>query len=234
MADPVKREENPFSFKHFLKRGTNEVGTSNNSSLLTNPQHEGNGKKITGAKPKVLLCNNADNAKMKRSPKFSSFDSQASLTEFAGTSDNMSMSNVYQSANSPIISTSGRGIGHTTPKDMHSHRSFFQRSYSHYELDNSYLTEQSFKESDRSMEHRSRFPTTTNTSSLNKIVSPDTTSALPDFVQDHIILEQWYSGGNGNQISNSSLEYDHLPDFTITNKKDTNSRYTFLIRFFVC
>lgn len=61
---------------------------------------------ITGARPKVPQQNTNSidqSTKMKRSPKFSSFDSQASLAEFAAatensvnkTSDSLSMTNLF-------------------------------------------------------------------------------------------------------------------------------------------
>nr|CAI5817132.1 unnamed protein product [Callosobruchus analis] len=41
---------------------------------------------------------------------------------------------------------------------------------------------------------------------------PEFSSALPDFVQDHLVIEQCYLGNN--PTSNYNLEMDNLPDFT--------------------
>lgn len=44
----------------------------------------------------------------------------------------------------------------------------------------------------------------------NRVV-PEFSSALPDFVQDHLVIEQCYLGNNSNQ--NFNLDINNLPDF---------------------
>lgn len=44
-------------------------------------------------------------------------------------------------------------------------------------------------------------------------IVPEFSSALPDFVQDHLVVEQCYLGGKDTH-KNYNLEVDNLPDFT--------------------
>ena len=138
-----KREENPFSFKHFLKQDpvTSTINNNNNNCTITsatsNINHSRSTSNInghdlvngnpspsksattsslnnsTGARPKIPqfqsvgMINNSD-PKMKRSPKFSSFDSQSSLSDLADEKSNLHSSRSNNSFNldySPSISS---------------------------------------------------------------------------------------------------------------------------------
>lgn len=164
---------------------------------------------------------------MKRSPKFfKSFDSQASLAEIASTSGPVSHhappggsdnSNMYQPYHSSFNNDSSlKDTRHTQNKSM------FQRSYSTYDLDNP----KAYKNFGRSSGCGPKGPTYKPTSSVNKTtaVASEISMALPDFVQDHIAMEMFYSRFNDSaNISPLSVEYDQLPDFAI-NENDANNR----------
>ncbi|KAG5867688.1 hypothetical protein JTB14_016480 [Gonioctena quinquepunctata] len=51
-------------------------------------------------------------------------------------------------------------------------------------------------------------------------IVPEFSSALPDFVQDHLVIEQCYLGNHSN--NNYNLDVDNLPDFT-PNRESRNS-----------
>lgn len=112
-----KREENPFSFKHFLKR---DAGTNYSS---------------TGARPKV----------------YSNLASE--------------------------------GFGHVTPESSDSDPGLYSRS-----------------------------------ATPRHVGTPELTSVLPDFVQDHLVIEQCYL--NHSESSNTSqiaVDLENLPDFTLNH-----------------
>ncbi|XP_018563515.1 serologically defined colon cancer antigen 3 homolog isoform X2 [Anoplophora glabripennis] len=52
-------------------------------------------------------------------------------------------------------------------------------------------------------------------------IVPEFSSALPDFVQDHLVIEQCYLGSNSS--SNYNLELNNLPDFT--RNRDTRPKF---------
>ncbi|CAG9855878.1 unnamed protein product [Phyllotreta striolata] len=52
-------------------------------------------------------------------------------------------------------------------------------------------------------------------------VLPEYSSALPDFVQDHLVIEQCYLGGNTN-TEHYSLDVNNLPDFTPSRETRNN------------
>lgn len=119
-------KENPFSFKHFLRSDTSTSSTLNHSQSNTNiananPVSNGSNStqspsksattsslNSTGARPKIpqfqsvsVIHNEQQDSRMKRSPKFSSFDSQSSLSELAdermhGSRSNNSFNMDYQ------------------------------------------------------------------------------------------------------------------------------------------
>lgn len=112
-----KREENPFSFKHFLKRDA------------------GNNYSSTGARPKV----------------YSNLASE--------------------------------GFGHVTPESSDSDPGLYSRS-----------------------------------ATPRHVGTPELTSVLPDFVQDHLVVEQCYL--NHSESSNTSqiaVDLENLPDFTLNH-----------------
>ncbi|XP_069688076.1 uncharacterized ENTR1 family protein [Periplaneta americana] len=116
-TDMPKREENPFSFKHFLKRDA------------------GNNYHSTGARPKVY-------------------------------------SNL-----------ANEGFGHLTPESSDSDPSLYSRS-----------------------------------TTPRHVGTPELTSVLPDFVQDHLVVEQCYL--NHSETSSTpqiAVDLENLPDFTINS-----------------
>lgn len=246
----IKREENPFSFKHFLKRDSNaKTGTVTNTTAATtiasSKELNQHGQK-TGARPKIPLNSNSgtvatdsDSIKMKRSPKFfKSFDSQASLAEIATTSSATSHHHQHHHLNSNSSSNiDGDSINLNMYQPYHSsfnnesnakdtHQNKFQRSYSTYDLDNPKVA---FKNFGRTAIGRQRIDNNnqTNNSSFNKTQTTSSAAeismALPDFVQDHIALEMFYTRDGSSNISPLSVEYDQLPDFAI-NDNESNAR----------
>jgi hypothetical protein len=154
-------KENPFSFKHFLRRdpstssSSNQIQTNGNesgSSTQTSNASSSSLHSNTGARPKVFYQNDA---KMKRSPKFSSFDSQSSLSELAEERHN----NMHSSR-----SNNSFNIDYQFPSS---------RSYSNYDsIENT-------TERKNTPQHTARRSTNNVNNSSNLI--------LPDFVQDHFL-----------------------------------------------
>lgn len=268
------REENPFSFKHFLKRDTSmpisntnnnpgnssihlsqssgglpaNVGsfsgtsssTSNTCQSSTNnichsrstsiingsgdamtPSKSAttsslNQNQHTGARPKIpqfqsvhALGTSAGESKMKRSPRFPSFDSQSSLSELSDERSSMFHSRSNSSFNSdyPV-----------------------QRSFSNYDMESP--TTGSPKYDRKLHNNATQNPSpgiphhnytgrgSSERSNANRhIGTSEFSAALPDFVQDHLVMEQWYHGLSNSPKSNSpvSVDFEHLPDFTINN-----------------
>lgn len=217
---PIRKEESGsgFSFKHFLRNSgdsssNSQLNGSNPSPLAASPSST-----ITGTKPalrtSVSTNNNASNSnstssssanqppppnlgarpkipqyslhngggldqqqqqqqiqqqqqlpRMKRSPKFPSFDSHASLSEY-----------------SEEVSSS-----------------FVQRSHSNYEVETPSFSRRSPVVGQREgqiQSHQSSHPPLCNSpsgsGSGSRINSDFSSSGLPDFVKDHMVLEQWY------------------------------------------
>lgn len=211
-TEPPK--ENPFSFKHFLRRDTPSSSTINHSQSNTNivngnevnsssngPTSSSSPAKSattsslnsTGARPKipqfqsVNVINNQADAKMKRSPKFSSFDSQSSLSELAdernmhGSRSNNSFNMDYQFPSS--------------------------RSYSNYDIEpsSSVLDRKQHGGGVRSFAQRSQ-----------NNVNNTSNSVLPDFVQDHLLMEYYSDSPSANM---SPLSGD---DFSLGNCDSMN------------
>ena len=225
-SEQTKREETPFSLKHFLKKDTNIIPSSTTitttiaapvTNATTQDETYGQQQKMTGARPKVPINNGCgtigESVKMKRSPKFSSFDSQASLAEFSSnrhlSNDTLSMTNVY-------LSESSSSDSNQNYRD----KAYFQRSYSTYDMgrknNNASLTnasntnDQPYFPFDQPL-YRDSAPTV------------EISSALPDFVQDHILLENFYKNYSPTSSTTLSDKYEQLPDFTL-NENDMNSR----------
>lgn len=168
---------------------------------------------MTGARPKIPLHIGVDQAavaaKMKRSPKFSSFDSQASLAEFSSASASTSLPNAADPA---ATFTNQTATNAQFPPNDATH---FQRSFSTYEMG------AGGRRSVASSKHFELAPP------RSPKMSPECTSALPDFVQDHILMDGLYSGGGGgsttaplSSISSSSMQ---LPDFTMNGNSNGGS-----------
>lgn len=77
-------------------------------------------------------------------------------------------------------------------------------------------------------ENRSVPPSTSSSDVNNKIpelkqsrIVPEFSSALPDFVQDHLVVEQCYLGNTSS--GNYNLELNNLPDFT--RNRESRSKF---------
>lgn len=210
-------KENPFSFKHFLRRDPSSSSTINHSQSNTNivngnevnvstsngptsssqsPSKSATTSSLnsTGARPKIpqfqsvnVIHSQAD-AKMKRSPKFSSFDSQSSLSELAeernmhGSRSNNSFNMDYQFPSS--------------------------RSYSNYDIEPS----SSGAVLDRKPHGGVRNFAQRSQSNVNNTSN----SILPDFVQDHLLMEYYSDSPSANM---SPLSGD---DFSLGNCDSLN------------
>ncbi|CRL01411.1 CLUMA_CG014383, isoform A [Clunio marinus] len=209
-------KENPFSFKHFLRRDpttSNSINHSqsntnivnNGNDVMTTNQHQSSSQSpsksattsslnSTGARPKipqfqsVSVIHNQPDPKMKRSPKFSSFDSQSSLSELAdernmhGSRSNNSFNMEYQFPSS--------------------------RSYSNYDIEPSDRKQHGV----RPFAQRSQ----SNVNSSNSI--------LPDFVQDHLLMEYYNDNSTSNMCdegynSRNCDSINHMQD--MHNGRDT-------------
>lgn len=116
------------------------------------------------------MNNQADQARMKRSPKFSSFDSQSSLSELT-EERNMHSSRSNNSFN----------LDYQFPSS---------RSYSNYHL-----------EPNTTSQNQNLVRRTQNNGSNN------VNSILPDFVQDHLVMETYYDQNNENLSPMTSEAY---------------------------
>lgn len=114
---------------------------------------------------------------MKRSPKFSSFDSQSSLSELAADERNMQGSRSNNSFN----------MDYQFPSSS--------RSYSNYDI------EPSSSVMDRKPQHAGGVRSFAQRSQCN--VNNSSNSILPDFVQDHLLME-YYNNSNDSPSANLS------------------------------
>lgn len=268
------REENPFSFKHFLKQDSSNTPSTNsnnnpgNSSInlsqssggltgnvgtlsgTTSSHHtsqsstnnichsrstsiiNGSGDAMTpsksattsslnqnqhtGARPKIpqfqsvhALGTGGGESKMKRSPRFPSFDSQSSLSELSDERSSMFHSRSNSSFNSdyPV-----------------------QRSFSNYDIESPTTGSPKYDRKLHNNTTQNPSPShphhnytgrgSSERSNTNRhIGTSEFSAALPDFVQDHLVMEQWYHGLSNSPKSNSpvSVDFEHLPDFTINS-----------------
>ncbi|XP_063709693.1 serine-rich adhesin for platelets [Culicoides brevitarsis] len=249
------REENPFSFKHFLKRDNNNPGasaaaaasttttsTTNSTTTTNNICHSRSSTSIlngdtltpsksattsslnqnqhTGARPKipqfqsVHALGTGGESKMKRSPRFPSFDSQSSLSELSDERSSMFHSRSNSSFNSdyPVQrSFSNYDIESPTTESPKYDRKVnsIQQNASPSHPHHNYTGRGSSSEANRSTANR-------------HMGTSEFSAALPDFVQDHLVMEQWYHGLSNSPKSHSpvSVDFEHLPDFTINNLAD--------------
>lgn len=272
-----RREENPFSFKHFLKRdsslgssaasssgvtsngsninhsrstsninGNNHIGSSsfnslnNSNNLINNNMGPGTGTGIcsnasaspsksattsslhntstTGAKPKIPQFQSVNTlsseSKMKRSPRFPSFDSQSSLSDLA---DDKFMANIYHSrSNNSFNSDYPLGGGGSTSG---SGSQYVQRSYSNYDMESPGSVDSPRLAGSQNLHNSPNFGgrSRENLSSTHRLGASEFSAALPDFVQDHLVMEQWYTLGSPKCVSPVSVDFDQLPDFTVNN-----------------
>lgn len=214
MTDPPK--ENPFSFKHFLKRDTTSNNTINHSqshhtsfvnenvpsSSTQSPSKSATTSSLsnsTGARPKIpqfqsvnVIQNQAD-SKMKRSPKFSSFDSQSSLSELAADERNMHGSRSNNSFNTdyPAAATT--------------------RSYSNYDFEPSSSL---LDRNTRQQHHLGTIRSYEAQRSQSNVNNTSNSTMLPDFVQDHLLMEYYNMNNNNSSANMSPVSGD---DFSLGN-----------------
>ncbi|XP_055624768.1 myosin-G heavy chain [Toxorhynchites rutilus septentrionalis] len=196
----------------------NNVVTSSASpskSATTSSLHNSS---MTGAKPKIPQFQSVNTlsseSKMKRSPRFPSFDSQSSLSDLA---DDKFMANIYHSRsnNSFNLDYPPSGSGSIPGGSQ-----YVQRSYSNYDMespgsaDSPRLLGSQNLHNSPNLARRSR----ENLSSAHRMGNSEYPAALPDFVQDHLVLEQWYTTiTSPKSVSPVSVEFDQLPDFAVNN-----------------
>lgn len=116
--------------------------------------------------------NNQADSRMKRSPKFSSFDSQSSLSELT-EERNMHSSRSNNSFN----------LEYQFPSS---------RSYSNYHLEPSTSSSTPDRKQNQNLVRRSQNNGSNNVNS----------SILPDFVQDHLLMETYYDHNHENEVYN--------------------------------
>ncbi len=182
---------------------------------------------MSGVRPKIPSTSSSTSEKIriKRSPRFSSFDSQASLvsalpqqssdvTHIGGGPHSLQSNRSFNNMNLDVENQSQKN----TP---------IQRSCSAYDQ-----RPISFLDADKNADmltdaFRDLYP------NLMKNLNPDNPSALPDFVQDHLLMEKFYYKDNDRSPIVSPLsssynahQYDHqLPDFTL-NENDSGRNYS--------
>lgn len=280
-----RREENPFSFKHFLKRDSSlGAGTSSSNASAANINHSrsassinggniGNGvvtvtttatilssassqpstsgaspsksattsslhnsASTTGAKPKIPQFQSVNTlsseSKMKRSPRFPSFDSQSSLSDLAD--DKFMAANIYHSrSNNSSFSSdyplggAGSGVGGGGTGSQQ----YVQRSYSNYDLESPGSVESPRLVGSQNLHNSPNFGggggrSRENLAASHRLGASEFSAALPDFVQDHLVMEQWYNQmGSPKSGSPVSVDFDHLPDFAVNNlESDASGR----------
>jgi hypothetical protein len=230
-----------------LNNGTgdaNECATASSPSKSATSNNISSMQNSTGARPKIQKQFQSVNqlameSKMKRSPRFPSFDSQSSLSELGGPGsvggggghsgdDKWSMTNLLHSQSNSSFNA-----------DFVSDPTV-QRSYSTYDIELSPKFDHHQQPAAPSLgQHRrsvhNNSPTTNNSSrdesltsnsgSLNRLGTAEFSAALPDFVQDHLVMEQWYTMSGNGSGSPSSVDFDQLPDFAVNNlESDFNAR----------
>lgn len=280
-----RREENPFSFKHFLKRdsslGAGASSTNASVSAAANINHSrsassingGNGvatvttctatisssqpstsgaspsksattsslhnsTSTTGAKPKIPQFQSVNTlsseSKMKRSPRFPSFDSQSSLSDLAD--DKFMAANIYHSrSNNSSFSSdyplggAGSGVGVGSGVGGGSQQ-YVQRSYSNYDMESPGSVESPRLVGSQNLHNSPNYGgggrSRENLAAGHRLGASEFSAALPDFVQDHLVMEQWYNQmGSPKSGSPVSVDFDHLPDFAVNNlEPDATSR----------
>ncbi|KAJ6649611.1 hypothetical protein Bhyg_04849 [Pseudolycoriella hygida] len=205
-TEQTRREENLFSLKHFLKQDTN-----------SEPHNQ-----MSGVRPKIPSHSSAsEKIRIKRSPRFSSFDSQASLVSSLPQSSDVTNIGSHAFQPNRTFSNFNSDVENSTQKNTPIQRScsaYDQRPLSFLDTDkNTDMLSDAF---------RDLYP------NLMKTINPDNPSVLPDFVQDHLLMEKFYYKDNDRSpivsplSSSYSHQYDHqLPDFTL-NENDCGRNYS--------
>ncbi|XP_053659390.1 autotransporter adhesin BpaC [Anopheles marshallii] len=177
----------------------------------------------TGARPKIPQFQSVNTlsseSKMKRSPRFPSFDSQSSLSDFADDR----FGPIYQSRSNGSFNSDYPAGGSTGNSGMREDangieqlgeqvellRGYVQRSYSNYDLD-------SPGSSAVGADRRNDLEAHNEPSSRGLVGATEFSAVLPDFVQDHLVMEQWYNtlpkgAGSG---SSGSADFEDVLDLT--------------------
>lgn len=180
---------------------------------------------MSGVRPKIPSnSSTSEKIRIKRSPRFSSFDSQASLVSaLPQTSDVTNMgSHSFQSNRTYNMNSDAENQAQKNTPIQRSCSAYDQRPISFLDADkNADMLTDAF---------RDLYP------NLMKNLNPsDNPSALPDFVQDHLLMEKFYYKDNDRSpivspLSSSYVhqydQYDHqLPDFTL-NENDCGRNYS--------
>lgn len=271
---PVRREENPFSFKHFLNRDPttscgatistfvincmpaaslcNDSAVNNNETGSTSSPTATSFQTSTGARPKVpqsssssLIGNSSgamgggngnvstgvpsESSKMKRSPRFSSFDSQASLAEYAATGsgvlggpNGLSSSAGISNRASPSFrinqkidddSNSSNAPKEDLTADIDRQQFVPRRSYSNYDIEMQPSPRR--RAFPKNQANQSYHNSSNNPNSRPPNAEFAAAAALPDFVQDHW-MDAWYCNEmNLNSPPNSpNSPIDFVEDIT--------------------
>ncbi|XP_058064464.1 uncharacterized protein LOC131214112 [Anopheles bellator] len=218
--------------------GQGTAGTGSPSKSATTSSLNVVSSTTTGARPKIPQFQSVNTlsseSKMKRSPRFPSFDSQSSLSDFAAeelrfprptgsggiyqSRSNSSFSADYAPSGAAVPSGAGRARDDATGRTRD-----VQRSYSHYDMDDS-------PGSDAVLVDGPEDAGPPNSARL--VGAAEFSAALPDFVQDHLVMEQWYNtlpkggsrggGGGGSRSgpvgsgSSGSLEFDDMVELAGT------------------
>lgn len=218
--------------KHFLKRNTStdkncSASTTNNNND-DQQQAYNHTSSSTGARPKVPLNTTTavyETAKMKRSPKFSSFDSQASLAEFSASSSSTSLPTT-STTNSAHVRPVQNATASTHPEHCDaSEKASFQRSVSTFDIGaggrryntnhrlDGFLRASSIPIADDLLESPTHHGYDQPQRRTGTLSSQEISSALPDFVQDHLLVEHLY-----NKFLPALSKCDRLPDFTLNDQ----------------
>ncbi|XP_021711621.1 bromodomain-containing protein DDB_G0270170 [Aedes aegypti] len=195
--------------------GICNASASPSKSATTSSLHN---TSTTGAKPKIPQFQSVNTlsseSKMKRSPRFPSFDSQSSLSDLA---DDKFMSNIYHSrSNNSFNSDYPLGGGGSTSGGSQ----YVQRSYSNYDMESPGSADSPRLAGSQNLHNSPNFGgrSRENLASTHRLGTSEFSAALPDFVQDHLVMEQWYTlGGSPKSVSPVSVDFDQLPDFTVNN-----------------
>lgn len=171
----------------------------------------------TGAKPKIPQFQSVNTlsseSKMKRSPRFPSFDSQSSLSDLA---DDKFMANIYHSrSNNSFNSDYPQGGSGSTSGGSQ----YVQRSYSNYDMESPGSVDSPRIIGSQNLHNSPNFGRRSreNLSSAHRLGASEFSAALPDFVVDHLVMEQWYTLGSPKSGSPVSVDFDQLPDFAVNN-----------------
>ncbi|EDO63327.1 AGAP012116-PA, partial [Anopheles gambiae str. PEST] len=185
----------------------------------------------TGARPKIPQFQSVNTlsseSKMKRSPRFPSFDSQSSLSDFADdrfgsiyqSRSNGSFSSDYPAAGGGVggSATAGGGLREDANgmeqlgEQVELLRGYVQRSYSNFDLDSP-----GSSAAVAAVDRRNELEMHNEPPGRGLVGAAEFSAALPDFVQDHLVMEQWYNTlpkGTGSG-SSGSAEFDDVLDLT--------------------